>query len=189
MASYILDKAHEAIRGVVKPGDTVVDATVGNGWDTVFLARLVGPTGRVIGFDIQSTAIDTTRRRLAADDLLERCSFFEQSHETPAESLATLEVGAPSAIMFNLGYLPGGDKSITTASDTTIKSLEGMLDVLTSGGILTIVTYRGHPGAEEEYEAVEAWTSALERSEFDAVRIADPTGPAHAPVLFVVRKR
>lgn len=189
MASYILEKTHEAVRSVVKHGDVVVDATVGNGWDTLFLARLVGPTGRVIGFDIQRVAIDITRRRLAAEDLLERCAFFERSHEDAAESLAALGVGKPTAVMFNLGYLPGGDRSIMTLADTTIESLKGMLDVLATGGILTIVAYRGHPGAEEECQAVEAWTSELERPAFGAVRIIDPTGPDHAPVLFVVRRR
>ena len=64
MGSFILDKAHDAVRAVVREGDTTIDATVGNGWDTVFLARLVGPTGRVIGLDVQADALENARRLL-----------------------------------------------------------------------------------------------------------------------------
>lgn len=187
MASYILERSHEAVAGVARSGDSVVDATVGNGWDAAFLARLVGSAGRVIGLDVQPAAIEATRRRLDKEGLLDRCTLIQGSHADPAE-IARLADAAPTAIMFNLGYLPGGDKSITTEVGTTVASLEGMLDVLSPGGILTIVCYRGHHGAEEEYRAVQAWTAGLERPAFYAERITDPGGPEHAPVLFVVRK-
>ncbi|HEX9660562.1 MAG TPA: class I SAM-dependent methyltransferase [Rhodothermales bacterium] len=188
MASFILDKAHEVVRGSVGPGDTAIDATVGNGWDTIFLARLVGPDGRVVGFDVQTTAIDAARRRLAAEDLLERCWLFEESHEAPARFLEAAGAGRPAAIMFNLGYLPGGDRSITTSAATTIRSLNRMVDLLTDGGVITVVAYKGHRGATEEVDELEEWSAALDRKRFNCELIEDPTGPPHAPILFVVRK-
>jgi len=188
MASFILDKAHEVVRAGVRPGDTVIDATVGNGWDTVFLARLVGPDGRVVGFDIQTAAIDAARRRLAAEDLLERCRLFEESHEDPAGSLEAAGAGSPAAIMFNLGYLPGGDRSITTRVESTIGSLRRMIDLLVDGGVITVVAYKGHRGAAEEVDELEEWSAALDKKRFSCELIEDPTGPPHAPILFVVRK-
>lgn len=189
MASFILARAHEVVREIVRPGDTVIDATVGNGWDTIFLARLVGPSGRVIGFDIQKAAIDTTRRRLAAEDLIERCLLFEQSHVNPRTALDAIEAGRPTAIMFNLGYLPGGDRSITTIPSSTIASLAEMVDLLANGGVITVVAYKAHPGAEHEVDDLQEWTASLEKENFTHEFVEDPAGPPHAPVLFVVRKR
>lgn len=189
MASFILDKTHEAIRSTVREGDTVVDATVGNGWDTVFLARLVGPSGHVVGFDVQAVAIDGARSMLALEGLLERCTLIKQSHDTPAGALRTAGADQPKAVMFNLGYLPGGDRSVTTTPMTTVAALNEMFRLLAPGGMITVVAYQGHPGAKDELYAVEDWLDQQLEQDLSYERISDPLGPTHAPVLFVVTKR
>lgn len=189
MASYILDKSHELVAGVVSHGDTVVDATVGNGLDTVFLARLVGPTGRVIGFEIQSAAIAKARSLLIEEGLIDRCLLFKRTHAAPAHVLDSAGGGPPAAVMYNLGYLPGSDRTVTTTPETTVASVDAMKDRLAHGGILSIVAYRGHAGGMEEFSALEGWIRRLDRNRYESDLIIDPEGPDHAPALFVVRKR
>jgi predicted methyltransferase len=189
MASYILDRAHEIVGDAVNPGDLVVDATVGNGWDTLFLARCVGREGRVVGMDVQVSALEAARNRLAAAGVDTWCSLHLQSHDDPATWLPAGDERRVSAAMYNLGYLPGGDKSIATRPDSTVNSLDRMIHLLAPGGLISIVAYRGHPGALDEFVAVENWTHSLSPDDYSSLRIDDPEGPGHAPVLFVIRKR
>ena len=102
--------AADVLRQVVQPGDTVVDATLGNGHDTLMLCELVGETGRVIGFDIQPDAVERTRERLADAGMLSRCTLYAEGHEHLSERV-TVPIRTAT---FNLGWLPGGDKRITT---------------------------------------------------------------------------
>lgn len=102
--------AADVLRQVVQPGDTVVDATLGNGHDTLMLCELVGETGRVIGFDIQPDAVERTRERLADAGMLSRCTLYAEGHEHLSERVIT----PIRTATFNLGWLPGGDKRITT---------------------------------------------------------------------------
>ena len=95
--------AEELIRQAVEPGARVIDATMGNGYDTQWLAELVGESGHVYGFDIQLEAVNRTRDRLAAAGLENRATLFHAGHEHIAEL-----VGEPvDAAVFNLGWLPG----------------------------------------------------------------------------------
>ena len=107
--------AADVLRQVVQPGDTVVDATLGNGHDTLMLCELVGETGRVIGFDIQPDAVERTRERLADAGMLSRCTLYAEGHEHLSERV-TVPIRTAT---FNLGWLPGGDKRITTHWETT----------------------------------------------------------------------
>jgi len=188
MGSFILDQARQFVAGALVAGDVAVDATVGNGWDTLFLARQVGPLGRVIGFDVQPSAIDAARARLEAADLADRCILHRQSHAEMATVLATLAMAAPKVVMFNLGYLPGADKTITTQTGSTLRALGEALQVIVPGGLISVVAYRGHPGAAEECDEVESWSERLDQEHFDVTRVVDPSGPGHAPRLFVIRK-
>jgi Putative rRNA methylase len=151
----ILDQARDWIRRVLGPGDLAVDATVGNGHDTLFLAECVGSTGRVIGFDIQRAALEETSRRLREARVGDRVLLFERSHE---EIFRVLEAHSPTvrprAVMFNLGYRPGGDHRVLTRPETTIAGLIGGLEVVAPGGIVTVVLYPGHEGGQTESEAV-----------------------------------
>ncbi len=177
--------AHNIIRRIVQPGDTVIDATAGNGNDTQMLATLVGPAGRVIAIDIQRSAIDSTSSRLAKAGLTADLRLGDH-----ASTLAKLQTSGlrVKAIMFNLGYLPGGDKQITTLSTSTRAAIQSACEMLLPAGAVTIIAYRGHAGGLEEAAVVEKWIAELPTDRFETSRIeGDPT-QATSPVLFIVRK-
>lgn len=172
--------AHREIAAVLREGDLAIDATAGNGHDTVFLAKLVGEAGNVVAFDVQEQAITSTRERLAAESLLDRVKLVHGSHGSIPEHAAASSV---SAVMFNLGYLPGGDHAVITRTGDTLRALEGALGVLKLGGILTIVCYPGHEGGDEESAAVLAWGK---KHDAEVFRREDTLKPA--PFLVLVRK-
>lgn len=145
-----LQQSHDIVRRVVKAGDTLVDATAGNGGDTVFLAELAGPQGRVYSFDIQQAALDKTLARLKIEGLEDRVTLVREGHENMGNHVSA-EV---SAIMFNLGYLPGGDHSVGTKGNTTIRAIESAMELVTVNGIITIVVYYGGDSGFEEKEQV-----------------------------------
>ena len=166
--------AHDLIREFVHPGDIVIDATVGNGHDTLFLADCVGPHGQVFGFDIQQSAIDSASELLTdhPNVTLDLVSHAEMAVRIPKKCL-----GQVKACMFNLGYLPGSDKSLTTCEQTTIAGLEAAIELLRSGGICTILAYVGHPGGLEEANKVEQFLSALSNINFHQRPADSPTAP------------
>lgn len=139
---------------VIGPGDVAVDATVGNGADTRFLSGLVGPHGRVFGFDIQRQALDEARRRLARHEAPDNVTLIHAGHEAMAEHLPGEAVGNVAGVMFNLGYLPGGDETVITRPVTTCSAIDAALAVLRPGGVASLIIYTGHPGGAEEAEAV-----------------------------------
>lgn len=149
---------HDWISRVVSPGDAVVDATAGNGHDTVFLARLVGPSGQVHAFDVQEEAIRATRERLEKEGLL---TPSVRLHLASHDRLAELVGGPVKAIVFNLGYLPGGDKKTVTRTECTLAALEQAAALIAPNGLLSVMCYPGHEGGKEEAEAVEAFLSRL----------------------------
>lgn len=147
-----LDLAHRYWSGLVQPGDVVVDATCGNGYDSLVLAQLAltEHSGQLHLIDIQAEALDATRARLNALPAirLQRVLFHLQSHENFPAAITPHSV---RLVVFNLGYLPGGDKGITTRVSTTLKSIQNALSLLQMGGCLCITAYPGHAeGAREE---------------------------------------
>lgn len=150
--------AHDWISRVVLPGDTVADATAGNGHDTVFLARLAGPAGQVHAFDVQQEAIRATRERLEQEGLL---TPAVQLHLASHDRLAELVGGPVKAVVFNLGYLPGGDKKTVTRTDCTLAALEQAAALIAPNGLLSVMCYPGHEGGDAEAEAVQAFLSRL----------------------------
>jgi tRNA A58 N-methylase Trm61 len=152
----VTELAHLLVERCLKPGDRAIDATVGNGHDTLFLARLVGPGGRVDGFDLQTAAIERTRIKTSE---LPQVRLHAMGHERIGELVA----GPVDAVMFNLGYLPSGDKSVITLPSSTLPALESSAKLLGGGGILTVVVYPGHEGGAEEAEAVTRWFQNLRR--------------------------
>ncbi|MCK8515742.1 class I SAM-dependent methyltransferase [Methylonatrum kenyense] len=173
--------AQESIAEVLGTGDHAVDATAGNGHDTLFLAQTVGPAGRVTAFDIQPVALDATRRRLQEQDLLAPVRLVAAGHETMEE-----HIKAPiRAAMFNLGYLPGGDKTVTTRTDTSLRGLDAACRLLAPGGRISVMVYTGHPGGGEEHDAVLAFLKEL--GDNWRWQRANPDGiPAAAPQLFLL---
>jgi hypothetical protein len=152
----ITETAHDLVARFVREGDPVIDATVGNGHDTRFLANLVGTTGRVDGFDIQIAAIEKTARELHG---LPQVTLHCLGHERMREVVE----GPVAAVMFNLGYLPSGDKTLVTRPDTTLAALEAAWGLLRpSAGVLCVVVYPGHEGGGDEAARVESWFSRLD---------------------------
>jgi ubiquinone/menaquinone biosynthesis C-methylase UbiE len=140
--SHIL-QAHYYWEQIVQPGDTLIDATVGNGHDTLFLSQLLRGKGSVIGYDIQSQALEQTKQRLG--------SLAENLVKLKLHSHTQFEEQNVKLIVYNLGYLPGGDKTVTTQCETTLQSIQdGMRRIVPQGGI-SITCYPGHEeGAREE---------------------------------------
>lgn len=157
----VTETAADLLRATLSEGDVAVDGTAGRGRDTLLLADLVGSGGRVHAFDVQAEAIDSTRALLARAGLLGRCALHHRCHAEMTAAVPAFDHGRVGAAIFNLGYLPGGDQSVRTRTDTTLKALGAALEMLRPGGRLICVCYTGHTGGEEEAEAAHAWMTAM----------------------------
>ncbi|WP_031482623.1 class I SAM-dependent methyltransferase [Maridesulfovibrio frigidus] len=164
----ILSYAKCVLLEVLEPGCIAIDATVGNGYDTVFLAQQVGSEGRVFGFDIQLDAIEQTREKLEEECLPDNWTLFQTGHENMLKIIPPELHGTVSVVVFNLGFLPGSDKSVITKASTTVEALKYSLDLLAVGGLVCIAIYAGHPGGDEEDVAVRHFCSTLD---YHSVRV------------------
>lgn len=177
--------AHLILRGHLREGDHAVDATAGNGHDTLFLAQCVGPTGHVHAIDIQPDAITQARKRIAQADLTNRVSWHIADHQHIADLLPAEQF---AAVLFNLGYLPGGDHHKTTNRSSTLPALQAAATLLRPGGLLSVLCYPGHPeGAEELRHLQSEWPTWSARG----WRIATYTLPftsSPSPVLWIAQK-
>jgi len=165
-------------------GDRAVDATAGNGNDTVFLAEKVGFSGCVHAFDIQEEALSNTLEKLNKKGLQRRVSLLLTGHEYLLQYVQE----PVSVIMYNLGYLPGGNREITTKCDTTLESIKQALKLLLPGGLITIVLYPGHPEGAEERNYLLPFFADLSTSDYTVSQyklINQGHGP---PELVVVQK-
>jgi SAM-dependent methyltransferase len=176
------EMAHLLLRQSLKPGDWVVDATVGNGHDTLWLAQIVGPTGRVFGFDVQAAALAAAAQRVHG---LPQVTLFHAGHQRLADHLPADAEGKLAAVMFNLGFLPGADKTVITTAETTLAALNQALGSLARRGQITVVLYPGHPGGTSEAEAVLGWADGLPAA-FPAARYARLNTVHPAPELLVI---
>ncbi|MEX0325915.1 MAG: class I SAM-dependent methyltransferase [Puniceicoccaceae bacterium] len=149
--------AQQAWAPYLHPGDWAIDATAGNGWDTLCLAKAVSPGGRVFAIDRQEAAIEATAARLQEAGLLEHVTLIRGDHAHMRDYLACGVRGSVSLVCFNLGYLPGGDHDITTRPETTLPALHEALLLLKPEGALSVLAYRGHEGAMREAESVESF--------------------------------
>ena len=180
-ARYI---ASEALERTLAPGDTAVDATMGNGHDTLALCRLVGETGHVYAFDVQAAAVESTRQRLGDAGLLGRASLFCLGHEHMAE----LVPPGVAAVVFNLGWLPGGDHGVTTRWETTRQAVESALCLLRPLGMLVICAYPGHPEGARERDALSQWLAGLAPQRFNVLWHRFLNAGPGAPECFVIQK-
>jgi tRNA1(Val) A37 N6-methylase TrmN6 len=184
----LINTAHELIRDILHPGDIAIDATVGNGHDTLFLAEQVGPSGQVYGFDIQQAAIDSTLDKFRQARLSDSLTLIHASHADMGDKIPADLHSNISAIMFNLGYLPGGDKSVITLTDSTLTALTVAARILAVNGIITLLAYPGHPGGDMETDQVKNWCEQLDTQQFEVSTIFSAEHKDTAPRLFVIRK-
>ena len=176
--------AEELLKQAIEPGSRVIDATLGNGYDTEWLCGLVGGEGRVYGFDIQQAAVDRTRERLERAGMLERASLFCVGHQHVAEYVEE----AVDAAVFNLGWLPGSEHGVRTLRETTMQAVEASLKLLKEGGLLTICAYPGHEEGKEELKALTEWAEQLDPKRYDAMIRRYLNQPNDPPVLFAIKK-
>lgn len=181
----ITDTVQGIVKDYINEGDFVIDATVGNGFDTVFLAEQVGEDGKVYGFDIQNIAINLTNEKLNERKLSKRVTLIEDSHK----NVKKYTQNPIKAAMFNLGYLPKGDKKVITRPESTIKAIEEILDLLISGGIISIIAYYGHEGGMEEKHQVSKYLGELDNKKYDVVSIAYENRKMNAPIIYLLRKK
>ena len=176
--------AAEVLKSAIAPGDTVIDATMGNGHDTLTLCELVGENGRVIAFDIQPQAVENTRARLEEAGVLPRASLYCLGHERMAE-----KADSAQAVVFNLGWLPGGDKSVTTRWETTKAAIESALRLLTPMGVLVICVYPGHAEGDRERQRLTALLTELPPQRFNVLHQRFLNAGPGAPECIVVQKQ
>jgi SAM-dependent methyltransferase len=159
-----LDLAHAYWRQLLGKGDIAIDATCGNGHDTFFLAD-TGLLDRLYALDIQGAALQAAAARLESlpNDKRKILKLLEQSHETFPDEIAPLSV---KLIVYNLGFLPGGQKSLTTQLDSTLKSIRNALPLLTPGGVISITCYSGHEEGAKEESALKEFLSTLPPTEW-----------------------
>lgn len=177
---------HQFLREQVPRGTWVIDATAGNGHDTLALAGIVGPDGHVLAIDCQPAAVAATWARV--DGAGHRhVTVIEGNHADMLRWVSPEQHGHIAAVVFNLGYLPNGDHSLVTSPETTLPALDTAVALLAPSGLLTILAYPGHDGGREELVAIESWLAGL-GSGFTCNRHTGLPGRSASPVLFVVRR-
>ena len=186
--SYELKSARYLARDVLaralEPGDAVIDATMGNGHDTLFLCGAVGPEGRVYAFDVQEQALKSTETLLSENGVQDRARLFLCGHEHMEE-----HVKEPvRAAVFNLGWLPGGDHAVTTRWETTRKAVDQALDLLLPGGVLVICAYPGHEEGGRERTELESFLASLDNRHWNVLRQHFLNAGPGAPECFIIQK-
>ncbi|MDK2901132.1 Ribosomal RNA small subunit methyltransferase H [Koleobacter methoxysyntrophicus] len=179
-----LDFAKDIVKGVIEDGDIVVDCTAGNGKDTLFLAELVGTRGKVYAFDIQNVAIENTRKALIDKGFIDRVTLICDGHEHILKYVRDKITCA----VFNLGYLPGGNRNIITVPDKVIKAIKSCLELLLPGGIISIVSYTGHPGGKEELEAIIQFLKTLDQKKYAVANYRFLNQKNDPPQLIIIEK-
>lgn len=177
--------AADSLRRFLLPGDTVVDATMGNGHDTLMLCELVGESGHVHAFDVQAQAVENTRMRLEEAGVLERAELHLTGHEHMADYIKE----PVQAIMFNLGWLPGGNKEITTRWETTKIAVTSALKLLEVGGICIVCVYPGHEAGDYEREQLTKMFVALKPQDFNVLHHRFINAGPGAPECYILQKQ
>ncbi len=160
-----VDISHQYAKKVIKEGDFVVDATAGNGNDTLFIAKHVGESGHVYCFDIQTQALENTRKKIEKNNMQERVSFICDGHQNMDKYIDQ----NIKLVVFNLGYLPGGDHAIHTRPSTTIQAIEKSLALICKNGIVIVVVYYGADSGFEEKDAVLKYLKQLDCKKYSVL--------------------
>lgn len=187
MMFYAKNYSHTLLKQWIRPGDYVVDATVGNGYDTLLCAELVGPKGHVYGCDIAPKAIANTYHLLRKHQLDQRCSLYLKGHETLDEVLdASVMI---RVALFNLGYLPGSSKDQTTHEHTTWQAVHTLLPHLLPEGLIILVLYPGHKEGAQERSALLKYAQSLSYHDYYVTHQAPVNQPKSPPELLLIYKR
>ncbi|QRN86527.1 class I SAM-dependent methyltransferase [Clostridia bacterium] len=179
-----LELFHSMIQAYVLPGDTVLDATAGNGHDTLLLAKCIGQKGKVHAIDIQPVALENTSKRLLEAGLMERVELYCMDHA----NIADLGLSKLSLAIFNLGYLPGSSKEIATSGESTTKALTAVLDLLKPMGIILITVYPGSELGWQEHSELDMYWKTLDQRIYDVVELKFPNRKNVSPYGIMIQK-
>lgn len=187
MLKGIIKYAHQLIEESIELGDTVIDATCGNGNDTLLLSNLVGNEGSVLAFDIQEQAIQNTKQ-LIKDHGRKNVTVIQDSHAHVANYLSneTTQIGGA---IFNLGYLPKSDKAIITKGTTTIQAIETILTSLKKEGLIVLVVYHGHEGGKSEKDMVLDYAIQLDQKVYHVLHYGFINQKNNPPFVVAIQKR
>ena len=154
---------HEKLASHVQQGDFVIDATLGNGHDSAFLAIKVGEGGQVFSFDIQENSITNSRELLTGANLIKRCTLKLSSHANMDKEIPEKYHSKISTVMFNIGYLPGSNKTITTNANSSIIACKKALTLLKPNGLISLIIYPGHSEGKIEAQKITEWINSLDK--------------------------
>lgn len=182
IVTKITDMAKLIWKEHISEGDIILDATLGNGNDSIFLSELVGENGKIYAMDIQKKAIDITKEKLNQEKH-KNIFLILDSHENLDKYIEE----KLSLIVFNLGYLPGENDGITTKSSSTLIALMKSLFKLKKGGILSVAAYKGHDNGEE-YIEVFKFLSTLDPKRYKVSLVNPINQSERAPRLFLCQK-
>ena len=180
----LTEKAHQALFQVVQLNDCCVDMTTGNGWDSLQLSKLVGLQGKVYGFDIQNDAILSTQRLLTQSGKYQNFKLIRDCHTRFPVHLPRSFKGKIQAFTFNLGYLPGSDKSVITEAQKSLQAMKEAYSWLKKDGIISVISYRGHHGGKDEFNGITQW---IQQDSIEHHRIVASV-KENSPVFFLIRK-
>lgn len=183
MRITITDWIHQVLRSHISEGDLCIDATMGKGNDTLFLCQQTGPAGQVAAFDIQKAALSFTREKLERNHVSARLILDGHEHMGNYFQPETVQ-----CIMFNLGYLPGGDHHLATKSETSIQAFEKGFRLLKPGGIMSICIYSGKDSGFEERDQVLAYLKTLNDRKYFVIKQEFPNKSNHPPMPVFILK-
>lgn len=188
MLKGILKFSHHLLEESVCDGELVIDATCGNGNDTLFLSEIVGKHGHVLAFDIQEKAIVTTRETLINNGI-SNVSLIHDSHANLEDYLLKEDNQTIGGAIFNLGYLPKSDKKIITKPESTITAIDTILYSLKKNGLIVLVVYHGHDGGKEEKEAILKHAIRLDQKEFNVLQYGFINQKNNPPFIIAIQKK
>ena len=175
--------AADYMKRTVRAGDTVVDATMGNGKDTLFLCDLVGSDGHVYAFDVQAEAVARTRERVREAGFEARTTLLLAGHETMAQHVP----GPVQAVMFNLGWLPGAAHGVTTRTDTTLAAVRAAAELIAPGGVVTVCVYPGHAEGARELDALKTFAASLDVRRYNVLMHSFINASLQTPQLILIQ--
>ncbi|WP_067841552.1 class I SAM-dependent methyltransferase [Amphibacillus sediminis] len=187
MLKRVLPYAHQLIQSAIKAGDTVIDATCGNGHDTVILSHATGPDGLVYAFDVQAQAIEQTRNRLAEENIT-NVRLIHDGHQNVAAYLDDDDKKHLAGAIFNLGYLPGSDKTVITTPANTIVAIDQIAEYLKTGGIIVCVVYYGHSGGELEKNTLIKHLQNYDQKHFQVLQYGFLNQKNNPPFVLAIEK-
>lgn len=176
----IIEYTHAILASYITKNDMIVDATMGNGYDTVYLATIAK---HVYAFDIQRAALDHTIK-LCESQHIDNVTLFHTSHEHIVGLVKNFK-----GVVFNLGYLPQGDHTVTTKKDITLSTIKMILSVLKPQGFICLVVYPGHPEGMAESKAIDAYMSTLDTSIYTVLKSHMPYQKNNPPYVLFIKKQ